>query len=194
MLLPLVGGQNMPQTIKIAKKVLALGQVYRLLEPGPVVLLTTGDRHRADVMTMSWHVMMDFEPPVVGLIVSNRNYSFDILRMTKECVINIPEARLAKAVVGCGNCSGREVDKFRKFGLTPMPASLVGPPLIAECFANLECKVIDARMADQYNLFVVEVLRAWIDPARKDPRTLHHRGMGYFMVAGKTIRLPSKKK
>lgn len=174
------------------KKALALGQAYQLLEPGPVVLLTTALRGKADVMTQSWHMMMDFEPPLVGLIVSDRNHSFEALKSTKECVINIPTEELAKAVVGCGNVSGRAVDKFGRFGLTPAASSKVVPPLIKECYANLECRVVDGRLAEKYALFVVRVLQAWIDPTLKNPRTLHHRGWGAFMIAGKTIRLPSK--
>lgn len=97
-------------------------------------------------------------------------------------------------VVGCGNTSGRRVDKFAVFGLTPVPASLVAAPLIAECYANLVCKVADTKMVKDYNFFVLEVVKAWIDPSKKDPRTLHHRGRGSFMVAGPTIRLASKAK
>ena len=84
------------------------------------------------------------------------------------------------------------MDKFKAFGLTQLPASLVAAPLIGQCDANLECRVSDKRAVNRYGLFVLEVLKAWIDPARKDPRTLHHRGRGAFMVAGPTIRLPSK--
>ena len=176
------------------KKALPLARAYQLLEPGPVVLVTTSRRGRPNIMTLSWLTMMDFEPPLVGCVLSNRNFSFAALKATKECAINIPTARLAKQVVGCGNTSGRKVDKFKAFRLTPMPASKITAPLVAECFANLECRVVDASMASKYNFFVLEVLKAWIDPAEKNPRTLHHRGRGVFMVAGRTIRLPSKMK
>ena len=176
------------------RKSFPLSEVYRLLEPGPVVMLTTARGGRANVMTQSWHTMIDFEPPIVGCIVSNRGYSFNILKSTRECVISIPTVELARKVVGCGNTSGRSVDKFKKFHLTPAAASCVGAPLIAECYANLECKVIDASMAARYNLFILEVLKAWIDPSRKHPRTIHHLGRGYFMVAGRVIKLTSKMK
>lgn len=89
---------------------------------------------------------------------------------------------------------GRKTDKFHAFGLTPQPASLVAAPLIAECYANLECRVADTRMVNRYNFFVLEVVKAWIDPAIRDPCTLHHRGRGQFMVAGETIKLPSRMK
>jgi flavin reductase (DIM6/NTAB) family NADH-FMN oxidoreductase RutF len=178
----------------MAKKSFPLSKVYGMLEPGPVVLLTTSGKGPANIMTMSWHMMMDFEPPIVGCVISNRNYTFDILKTTKECVINIPAVELAEKVVGCGNTSGRKIDKFKVFGLTQAAASRVKAPLIDECYANFECKVVDDQMVARYNLFILEVLKAWIDPARKDPRTIHHRGRGAFMVAGETIRLPSKMK
>ena len=176
------------------KRTLPLSRVYRLLEPGPVVLVTTARNGRANVMAMSWHTMLEFEPPLVGCVVSNRNYSFAALRATRECVIAIPEAGLAAKVVACGNVSGRRVDKFTAFGLTPVPAAHVGAPLVAECYANLECKVVDARMAEKYNFFILEVVHAWIRPGATAPRTLHHRGGGTFMVAGRTIKLPSRMK
>jgi flavin reductase (DIM6/NTAB) family NADH-FMN oxidoreductase RutF len=157
-------------------------------------MVTTARKGRANIMTMSWHTMLDFDPPIVGCVISNRNHTFGILKATKQCVLNIPTVELAAKVVGCGNTTGRTVDKFQTFGLTPTPASRVEPPLIAECYANLECKVVDARMAAKYNFFILEVLKAWIDPSKKRPRTIHHLGKEAFMLAGRTIRLPSKMK
>ncbi len=178
----------------MARRALSLAKVYGLLETGPVVLLTTAHKGKANVMTMSWHTMMEFEPPLVGCIVSGNNFSFDALQATRQCVINIPTAELAEKVVEVGNTSGRSVDKFNTIGLTPVPASLVTPPLIAECYANLECKVIDTQLVNRYNFFVLEVVKAWMDHSHPDPRTLHHRGNGVFMVAGESITLPSKMK
>ncbi len=173
-------------------KTFPLSRVYQLLEPGPVVLLTTAQKGRANVMTMSWHMMVEFEPPLVACIVSSANYSFAALRATRECVIAIPAVRLARKVVAVGNSSGSDVDKFAAFHLTPVPAKAVAPPLIQECFANLECRVADARMVSQYNLFILEVVNAWRDPAQKNPKTIHHHGYGTFVVDGRTIRLKSK--
>ncbi|MFI5002396.1 MAG: flavin reductase family protein [Reyranellales bacterium] len=173
-------------------KELPLAKVYQLLEPGPVVLLTTAHKGRTNVMAMSWHMMVEFEPPLVACIVSGANYSFAALRATKECVIAVPALKLAAKVVNIGNCSGGHVDKFKKFGLTPVPAKKVTPPLIAECFANLECKVVNSRLVNEYNMFILEVRKAWIDPAQKNPKTIHHHGYGRFAVDGKMIRLRSK--
>ena len=175
------------------KRAFPLAQVYKLLESGPVVLVTTTCAGRANIMPMSWHTMMEFEPPIVGCVISDRNHTFEILPATGECVINLPTVELAEKVVGCGNTSGRQVDKFKTFGLTPVAAAVVKAPLIAECYANLECRVIDQRLAAQYNFFILEVVKAWIDPRQKHPRTMHHQGEGVFLIAGRTIKLPSPK-
>jgi flavin reductase (DIM6/NTAB) family NADH-FMN oxidoreductase RutF len=176
----------------MAKRVLPLSKVYGLMEPGPVVMLTTVRKGRPNIMTLSWHTMMEFEPPLVGCVVSNRNYTFGILKATKECAINIPTVELAAKVVGCGNTTGEKIDKFATFGLTPVAARRVKAPLIDECYANLECKVVDTRMTNKYCFFVLEVIAARINPAVKRPRTIHHLGWGVFMVAGRTLQLASK--
>ena len=176
------------------KKSLALSKVYSLLEPGPVVLLTTARKDERNIMAMSWHTMLEFEPPLVGCVISDRNHSFKLLRASKECVINIPTAEIAKQVVGCGNCSGAGTDKFRKFGLTARAARSVKAPLIDECFASFECRVIDTSMVAKYSLFVLQVFKAWIDPQLRHGKTIHHLGYGKFMVAGETIKLRSRMK
>src|ERR1019366_9524960 len=142
-------------------KDMLLSKVYQLLEPGPVVLLTTAHKGRANVMAMSWHMMVELEPPLVACVVSNADFSFAALRATRQCVIALPALELAPKVVAIGNCSGRDVNKFERFGLTPLPAERVAPPLVAECFANLECRVADTHLVNKYNFFVLEVVKAW---------------------------------
>ena len=178
----------------MSKESFPLAKVYGLLEPGPVVMLSTAKEGRANIMTLSWHTMLEFEPPLVGCVISSQNFTFDILTATKECVINIPAVELSQKVVDCGNSSGQTIDKFKTFNLTPAAASCVGPPLIDECYANLECKVVDEAMAAKYNFFILEVVKAWIDPLKPHRQTIHHLGEGTFMVAGETIHLPSKMK
>jgi flavin reductase (DIM6/NTAB) family NADH-FMN oxidoreductase RutF len=175
-------------------RTLPLSKVYQILEPGPVVLLTTAAKGKANVMTMSWHMMVDFTPPLVACIVSNRNFSFEALVATKECVIAVPARKLAAKVVKVGNAHGGRLDKFKAFGLTALPAAEVGAPLIGECFANLECKLIDPRLVESYGLFILEVVKAWVDPKQKNPKTLHHRGTGTFAVDGDIFKLKSAMK
>ncbi len=171
---------------------LPLAKVYQLLEPGPVVLLTTARGGRPNVMTMSWHMMVEFEPPLVACVVSSANHSFAALRSTGECVIAIPARKLAAQAVKIGNVSGRKIDKFALSGLTPAPAKTVAPPLIVECFANLECRVIDTRLVNRFNLFVMQVTRAWVDRSQNTPKTIHHQGYGRFVVDGAALRLKSR--
>ncbi len=173
-------------------KDLPLAKVYQLLEPGPVVLLTTAQAGRRNVMTMSWHMMVDFTPPLLACIVSSGDHSFTALHETRECVIAIPARDLAEKVVAVGNCSGRDVDKFQTIGLTPRPGREVAAPLVEECFANLECRVVDTHLVNKYNLFVLQVVAAHHDPGQPHPRTIHHRGFGEFAVDGEIIRLKSK--
>lgn len=168
-------------------------RVYQLIEPGPVVLLTTCHRGIPNVMAMSWHMMVEFTPPRIACIVSDRNHSFIALRRTKDCVIGIPPADLARTVVAVGNCSGADADKFATLGIAARPARHVAAPLLPDCFANLECRVIDTRMVNAYGMFVLEVVQAWIDPRRRDAKTIHHQGWGRFALDGRRIRLPSAK-
>ena len=174
------------------KKVFPLSKVYSLLESGPVVLVSTALKGRKNIMTMSWHTMIDFNPPLVGCVISDRNHSFNMIKGSRECVINIPTKDIAKKVIGCGNVSGAKMDKFMAFGLTPVKGSVVKAPLIKECYASLECKLHDARMAGKYNLFIFKVVKAWVDTSKKNPATFHHRGGEDFILAGKPIKLRSK--
>ncbi len=169
-----------------------LSRVYQLIEPGPVVLLTTANKGRANVMAMSCHMMVEFEPPLLACIVSQGNFSFRALRSTGEAAIAIPARGLAVKVVKVGNCSGSDVNKFERFSLTPLAARQISPPLIRECFCNLECRVTDTSLVKRYNLFILKVVKAWIDPAQKNPKTLHHRGYGVFAVDGAAIELKSR--
>ncbi len=173
------------------KEFLPLAEVYAILEPGPVVLLGTAQDGRANLMPMSWHTMLEFEPPLVGCVVSAANHSFAALEATGECVLNVPTAELLDRLVACGNSHGDQVDKFARFGLTAEPSAQVAVPRVEECWANLECRVVDRQLVGSYNFFVLEVVQAWHDPTVRVPRTLHHRGYGRFMIAGEEIQTGS---
>lgn len=173
-------------------KPLPLSKVYQLIEPGPVVLLTTTHKGKSNIMTMSWHMMVEFEPPRIACVVSSGDFSYAALQKTKECVIALPAKKLAKKVVEIGNCSGATLDKFKKFKLTQQCAKRVKSPLISECFANLECIVVDTRLVRKYCIFILEVVEAWIDPLQKSPKTIHHRGYGTFSIDGRILKIKSK--
>lgn len=161
---------------------LKLSRAFTLLEPGPVVLVTTHDGGRNNIMTISWTMVLDFTP-VFAITTGEWNHSFAALQATGECVIAIPTVDLLDRVVGIGTCSGADTDKFAKFELTAVPGKIVKAPLIAECLANIECKVVD-RVA-KHNIVVLEAVAAHIDPARKEQRMLHAVGDGTFIVDGR---------
>ncbi|WP_158747771.1 flavin reductase family protein [Acidisphaera sp. L21] len=164
-------------------------KAYRLLEAGPIVLVTTVDGDRPNVMTMGFHMVVQHAPPLIGCVIGPWDHSHAALTATGECVIAIPTVDMAATMVDIGNCSGGEVDKFKRFGLTVLPAQSVTAPLIGECLANLECRVADDALAGKYNLFILEVVRIWINRDRKERRTLHHNGDGTFTVDGRVIDL-----
>ena len=165
-----------------------LSKAFQWIEPGPVVLVTTAHEKIFNVMTMSWHMVMDFSPQI-GCIIGPWDHSFSALRATGECVIAIPTVDMAEKVIDIGNCSGADVDKFRAFELTPLPTETVKAPLIAECLANIECRIVDDSLVDKYNLFVLEGVAAWTDPNRKERRTFHANGDGTFVVDGRILNL-----
>src|SRR6266478_761078 len=105
-----------------------LAKIRRYLEPGPIVLVSSAWKGNANIMTMGWHMMLGFSPALFGSYIWDGNHSFEMLRRSKECVINLPTTDLVDAVVGIGNCSGEEMDKFQKFGLSPVPSEQVKGP------------------------------------------------------------------
>ena len=163
---------------------LKLSKAFTLMESGPVVLVTTRDGKQDNIMTISWTMVMDFTPQF-ALTTGAWNHSFAALRNNRQCVIAIPTVDLLDKVIGIGTCSGADTDKFSKFKLTPVRAKLVRPPLIKECLANIECKVID--IVKKHNIIVFEAIAAYIDTARKERRTVHAVGEGTFIVDGRRI-------
>lgn len=161
-----------------------MSKVFTLMEPGPVVLVATNDGKKNNVMTLSWTMVVDFTPRF-AITTGEWNYSFAALRKTKECVIAIPAADMLDKVVGIGTCSGADTDKFAAFKLTPVPAKQVKAPLVKECLANIECKVVD--IIKRHNIVVLEAVAAHFAPGRKEARTLHAVGDGTFVADGRRL-------
>ena len=165
-------------------KKLPLSKAFTLLEPGPVVLVTTHNGKQNNIMTISWTMVMDFTPQF-AITTGPWNFSFAALRKTRECVIAIPTVDLLDKVVGVGTCSGAGTDKFDRFRLTPVKGRHVKAPLIQECWANIECRVVD--IVRKHNIVVLEGLAAYVDTARKETRTVHAVGDGTFVVDGRKL-------
>lgn len=174
-------------TKRYEKNDLPVGQVRRYLEPGPIVLVSSAWEGKTNIMTLGWQTVMEFTPSLVGCMISSGNQSFQMIRNSRECVINLPTTKLTDTVVGVGNTSGAEIDKFTEFGLTAEDAHDVGAPLIRECHASFECRLHDDALVEKYNFFIFEVVKAHVAASPKHPETLHYTGDGVFMVSGKII-------
>lgn len=166
--------------------------VRQHLETGPIVLVTSAWKDETNIMTMGWHMMMQFSPALFGCYIWTGNHSYELIRNSQQCVINVPTVELADQVVAVGNSTGAAVEKFSAFALTATPAERVKAPLIKECYANFECQLFDANLIGEYGLFVWEVVKAHVALSVKNPKTLHYRGTGQFMVAGETLDFHEK--
>lgn len=169
------------------KKDFPVTRVRRFLEPGPVVLVSSAYRGERNVMTMGWHMVMMDDPSLLGCFIWDQNHSYELVRRSKECVVNVPTVDIVDTVVKIGNCHGSDADKFEKFRLTAVKATKVDAPLIAECYANFECRLIDASLIKRYSLFVFEVVKAHVATSPRYPTTVHYRGEGVFMVSGRNV-------
>jgi flavin reductase (DIM6/NTAB) family NADH-FMN oxidoreductase RutF len=165
-------------------KRMQISRAFMLLEPGPVVLVTTNDGRKNNAMTISWTMVVDFTP-MFAMTTGSWNYSFAALRRTKECVIAIPTVDMLDTVVGVGTCSGSDTDKFAKYRLTPVQGKRVRAPLIKECLANIECRVVD--IVKRHNIVVLQGLAAYFDNARREKRLIHAVGDGTFIVDGRKL-------
>jgi flavin reductase (DIM6/NTAB) family NADH-FMN oxidoreductase RutF len=174
---------------KYAKHDFPVDQARRYLEPGPIVLISSQHKGRTNIMTLGWQTVLEFTPSLVGCVIASSNHSFEMIRKSRECVINVPTVDLAYEVVKIGNCSRDTVDKFAKFKLTPQLAKKVKAPLIAECPVSFECRLVDGRMINRYNFFIFEIVKAHVTKSPKYLKTMHYHGKGVFTVAGKTINL-----
>lgn len=163
-------------------RALPLQKAFTLIEPGPVVLVTTYDGVRHNIMTISWTMVLDFTPKL-AITTGPWNHSFATLTKTRDCVLAIPTADMIDTVVGIGMCTGADTDKFARFSLTPQKAKQVSAPRIKQCLANIECRVTD--ILAPYNIIVLEGVAAGYDAAHKDKRLIHAVGDGTFVADGR---------
>ncbi len=163
---------------------LKLNRAFTLIEPGPVVLVTTHDGGKNNVMTISWTRVVDFTL-LFAITTGEWNHAFAAPRKNQECVVAVLTVDLLDKVVGIGTCSGADTDKFATFKLTPVRGNFVKAPLIEECLANIECKVID--IVGRHNIVVLEGLAAYMDSARKERRMVDAVGDGRFIVDGRKL-------
>ena len=159
----------------------ALSRAFTWMESGPVTMITSKDGRKNNVFTISWTLVMDFTPRV-AIVTGAWNHSFDNILKTKECVICVPGADLLETAVRVGSVSSTEVDKFKEFRLQTKKAALVKAPLLADCLACIECKLVDYVPA--HNLLVFDGIKLWENSSRKEKRAAHAIGDGAFVLDG----------
>ena len=179
-----------------------LEHVYRLIEPGPILLVTTGSLHEAthNIMTIGFHMMMQHEsPPLIGITLGPWNASFTQLRKHRACVLAVPSIEVAPTVVDIGNCSAAdegEPSKWERFALEPSPADQIEAPLVtgSHILANIECVVEDSAMVRKYGLWVLRPVKAWTkhDDGRHSGTMFHHRGQGIMVADGEVTDLSQR--
>lgn len=185
-------------TRAIMRVAVALHNAYRLLNHGPVTLVTSAHAGATNVMAAAWAMPLDFDPPKVAVVIDANTTTRKLVEASGEFALNIPCAALAANVLKAGSASGNDVDKFAFAGLTPFPAQAIGAPLVEGCVAWLECRVLPRPDNERrHDLFLAEVLAAQADDrVFRDGRwcfdddklrTLHYFGGGSFALTGATI-------
>jgi flavin reductase (DIM6/NTAB) family NADH-FMN oxidoreductase RutF len=173
--------------------------VHRLLNHGPVTLVTTAHEGRRNVMAAAWVMPLDFEPAKFIAVIAADTFTRELLLASRQCVVQAPTDAQIDLVYAVGTTSGRDGDKFAHLGIQTSPAKTVLAPLIEGCAAWIECDVIDEpSIADRYDLFVLQAKSAWADDTVwKDgswnfasglPRTIHHEKGGRFFTTGEPVQ------
>jgi len=148
------------------KRGVPLNQAKWLIEPGCVVLVSAGTMAKANVMTVSWQTPVHTaDPCLVLLVMHHARYTYELIKQNRQLVMNVPGEELLEQTHLVGTVSGREIDKLKEAGLTPVAANLVQPPLIAECAGHLECEVMETFTVRTHDLLVCEVVYASAEDA-----------------------------
>jgi len=154
------------------------GEAWERKYPEAVVLVTSVDRNgKANIISLGWSMCTSFQPPMLAISIGKTRYSHNLVSENKEFVLAFPSEELAEAVLYCGTHSGRDVDKFRDRGLTAVKAKRIAPPLIEECIANFECKVVGELDTGDHTIFAGEILAAYVSEKKK--KRLFTAGKGY---------------
>ena len=135
-----------------------------MLNPVPAVMVSCADREgKPNIITIAWAGTVCTNPPMVSISVRPSRYSYDIIEKTGEFIINLTTEKLARACDYCGVVSGRDVDKFAKTGLTPIPVEGVSVPGIAESPVSIACRVVEERALGSHTMFLAEVVGVTAD-------------------------------
>ena len=158
-----------------------LEKAFTYLESGSVLLVTTHDRQKDNVMTISWQMVLDFTPRI-AICTGPWNDSFDTIIRTKQCTLCVPAADMLDTAVGIGTVHASECDKFKHFHLKKQKPAKVKAPILADCLAALECRVVD--YVKKHGILVLDGVQLWENPRKKERRVIHANGDGTFFADG----------
>ena len=146
-----------------------------MLYPLPAVLVSVADKAgNSNLITIAWTGTVCSAPPMVSISVKPERYSYHMIEETGEFVINLTTEKLAYATDYCGVKSGKDVDKWKKMHLTPIPADVVKVPMVKESPVNLECKVIEKKELGSHHMFLAEVVAVHVDETYMDEKGRFH--------------------
>jgi flavin reductase (DIM6/NTAB) family NADH-FMN oxidoreductase RutF len=178
----------------MAKRALDVGRIMRLVNHGPTVLVSSHHEGVCNIITLAWTTPVSADPPMLAIAVAPARFSHQLIARSMEFVVNVPGSRLLGAVWYCGTKSGRDGDKFEGARLTRETGAKVAAPLVAECFAHVECRVVDAPTTGDHTLFIGEAVAARVESEAFDGHlrlagryhTLHYLGGREFLTSAGT--------
>ncbi|MBI4320296.1 MAG: flavin reductase family protein [Chloroflexi bacterium] len=178
------------------KEEIAVSQCPRMLNPGPVVLVTSTLKGQPNIMTAAWSMALSFNPTMVGVSIAPRRLTHEFIQKSEEFVLNVPTLRIMKQVHYCGSVSGRNVDKFKESGLIPITPREVRAPLVEQCLAHIECALVNAITIGDHTLFVGQVLSVQVEKdtfdnawllKEEEAKPLHNLGGRLYAVLDKPL-------
>lgn len=181
----------------MAKSDVPSARAYRLIYPRPVILVSCIDPEtkKSNIITVAWATPLSINPLLVGILVVPKRYSHELISRAKEFVINIPTMEILDKAIKCGKVSGRMHDKFKELGLTPTPGKVISTPVIEECVAHIECKLVNQITTGDHTLFVGEAVATYADEGAFDGEFIDiERVQQIYQVGGDVFTTLSKKR
>lgn len=178
------------------KREISLTLAHRLVNHGATILVTSQHEGRRNILTIAWQMPASHQPPLLAICVCTTHYSYELIHKSKEFVINVPPVEILDKLHYCGTVSGRERNKFKETGLTPIPAKRVKAPLIKECIGHIECRVEKEIVSGDHTIFIGQPLVAIVDPSLFDgtwnvdrAKTIHHLGGAKYTIPHKRVEV-----
>lgn len=172
---------------------------YKLFNHGPVSIVTSAYGDQQNIMSASWSMPVDFSPAKVAVVIDKNTLTRELVDASGEFALQFPMRKIAKLTLDVGGISGRELDKFSHYKIDTFPAQKISAPLIYDCIAWLECKVIH-QDAEKMDVIIGEVLAAYADSEQfiggrwqfsSDPqkRSIHYMAGGEFYMTGESFHI-----